>query len=372
MPTTDTSAPQTGKPLDIRGRPAPPGTPTGTKTNPPSRYIVGPVYDWLLFLLPPVMALGLGILVSDWDLANIDFEFYDHEVTWAGLLIGIFIHAHLFAVFFRSHGNAAIRRLHPFRFFLVPVALYAAMVSSLWVLITVSVLATFWDVYHSALQTFGFARIYDRKAGNDAAAGRRLDWCLNQLLYVGPILAGVTMMHHVDDFEEFENVGATFFTAIPGFMAANQSYFTGFILMGGIAFLAYYVWAQVQMHRQGHAISMQKVFLLTSTGAVSIYTWGFNTFGEAFFIMNFFHALQYFAIVWAFEKKNMMKLFRVDRLPFAKPLTIALFLGTAAAYGFWVESVGTGMEALWAITLVVSIMHFWYDGFIWSVRKKQV
>jgi hypothetical protein len=27
---------------------------------------------------------------------------------------------------------------------------------------------------------------------------------------------------------------------------------------------------------------------------------------------------------------------------------------------------------LGAITLIVSIMHFWYDGFIWSVRKQQV
>ncbi len=56
-----------------------------------------------------------------------------------------------------------------------------------------------------------------------------------------------------------------------------------------------------------------------STGLVSIYTWGFNTWGEAFFIMNVFHAVQYFGIV-----------------------------------------------------LVMSIMHFWYDGFIWSVQKKQV
>ncbi len=25
-----------------------------------------------------------------------------------------------------------------------------------------------------------------------------------------------------------------------------------------------------------------------------------------------------------------------------------------------------------AIMLVVSLVHFWYDGFIWSVRKSQV
>ncbi|MDB2691720.1 hypothetical protein N9Z36_04200 [Luminiphilus sp.] len=28
-------------------------------------YIVGPTYDWLLFLLPPLVALSIGYLVSD-------------------------------------------------------------------------------------------------------------------------------------------------------------------------------------------------------------------------------------------------------------------------------------------------------------------
>ena len=155
-------------------------------------------------------------------------------------------------------------------------------------------------------------------------------------------------------------------------MAANQSYFSWVVLISGGAFLAYYVWAQMQLQRRGHAVSLQKVYLLVSTGAVSIYTWGFNTFGEAFFIMNFFHALQYFGIVWAFEKKNMMKLFGVDRLPFGKPLAAVLFVGIAGAYGVWVEALDTSIEMLWAVTLIVSIMHFWYDGFVWSVRRKQV
>ena len=142
--------------------------------------------------------------------------------------------------------------------------------------------------------------------------------------------------------------------------------------MSGAAFLAYYVWAQTQLQRRGHAVSLQKVYLLASTGAVSIYTWGFNTFGEAFFIMNLFHALQYFGIVWAFEKKNIMKLFHLDGVTFGKPLAALAFVGIAGAYGFWVEALDTSIEALWAVTLIVSIMHFWYDGFVWSVRRKQV
>ena len=170
----------------------------------PSEYIVSPFYDCIFFLLPPTVALGLGILISDTGFANQDFDFYDQDVTWSGLLIGILIHAHLVAVFFRSHGNAAIRQLHPYRFLLVPILLYVAMLSSPWVMISVSVLATFWDVYHSALQTFGFARIYDHKAGNNPTVGRRLDWHLNQLLYAGPILAGATMMDHIEDFGEYD------------------------------------------------------------------------------------------------------------------------------------------------------------------------
>ena len=55
-----------------------------------------------------MFALSLGVLIADTGLANETFGFYDHDVTWTGLLIGVFIHAHLVAVFFRSHGLSLI------------------------------------------------------------------------------------------------------------------------------------------------------------------------------------------------------------------------------------------------------------------------
>ncbi len=338
-------------------------------------YIVGRRYDRVFFLLPPLAALLLGASISGTEFADREFDFFGYDVSWSSLLIGIFIHAHLVIVFFRSHGNPEIFAAHRIRFIAIPVLLYAGMLSSLWVLISVSVLVTFWDVYHSALQTFGFGRIYDRKSGNDPQHGRRLDWWLNHLLYIGPIVAGATMIDHFEDFEEFEEIDsarAAFFTKIPAFMEGNQQYFTWTILAAGSLFLVYYVWCQWQFHRQGHSISPQKVFLFTSTGACSIYTWGFNSFGEAFFIMNLFHALQYFGIVWSSEKNHMMKLFRVDALRYGKPIALSLFIALPLAYGAWVEAVDTDIRYLWSITLVVSLLHFWYDGFIWSVRKQQI
>lgn len=331
-------------------------------------YIVGPVYDWLLFLLPPVAALAIGILLYDSVVATHRFEFWDQTFTPAGLFIGMFIHAHLVLVFFRSHGNKDIFRAHPWRFTAVPLLLFGLMNASLWILVSVSVLATFWDVYHSGLQTFGFARIYDRKAGNDALVGRRLDWWLNQLLYAGPIVAGATMIDHFGDFQEFEQVGSAFFVSIPAFMEGNQRYFTWAVVIGGTCFLVYYLYAYARLYRQGHQVSLPKVYLLASTGAVSIYTWGFNTWGGAFFIMNFFHALQYFGIVWAMEKKSIKRIFGVEQSGTA----LVLFITSAAVYGYFVQAVDPNIHVLWSIVLTVSIMHFWYDGFIWSVQKKQV
>ena len=246
------------------------------------------------------------------------------------------------------------------------------MCFSKWAAVSVAVIATWWDVYHSALQTFGIGRIYDMRAGNGPMVGRRLDYLINVLLYTGPILAGATLMLHIEDFEDFERVGSVFFTAIPAYTIERQGIIRGFILLVGLPFLAFYLYRYWSYYRQGYKVSHQKVALLASTGFCSIYAWGYNSFGEAFFIMNFFHALQYFALVWWSEKKHMQSLFGLSKFSWGRPATFVLFLAIAFGYGLWAEVGNMGNDFVFNAVLVVSIMHFWYDGFIWSVRKKQV
>ncbi|RKG59371.1 hypothetical protein D7X30_09880 [Corallococcus sp. AB011P] len=333
-----------------------------------SPYIVGPVFDWAFFLLPPLLALGLGIAISGTAFSDAPVRLFGQEKTWAALLVGSLIHAHLVAVFFRSHGNPAIFRLHPLRFVLVPVLAWAAIRGSAVVAAAATVLATFWDVWHSGLQTFGLARIYDRNRGTPPSAGRRLDFWLNHLLYAGPILAGATMLDHFSSFESFEAVGMPWLASVPVRMTATHRVWTLGVLAVGGAFLVFYVAASVRLWRQGHRPSFQKVFLLVTTGACSIYSWGFNTWGEAFFIMNVLHAVQYLALVWATEGERLRERLRLKW----RGLALALFLATVLAYGVGAELLDPDLESLWACTLVVSLMHFWYDGFIWSVARKQV
>jgi hypothetical protein len=237
-----------------------------------STYIASPAHDWVFFLLPPMASVALGIFISGSWFSTARIDYFGSTVARASLFLGIFVHAHIVSTVFRSHGNPSVFRLHRWRFVLAPLALWVTMMTSMWVLIGVWVLATFWDVYHSALQTFGFARIYDNRAGNDAGTGRRLDWLLNHLLYAGPILAGVTMIDHFGDFHAFDELTDVFFTGIPVFMDTNQRYFAWAVLLGGTAFVAYYLFTYWRLQRDGHRISGQKVFLLASTGLCSIYT----------------------------------------------------------------------------------------------------
>ena len=45
----------------------------------------------------------------------------------------------------------------------------------------------------------------------------------------------------------------------------------------------------------------------------------------------------------------------------------------AGSYGVWAELVDSSEQRVaLSVTLMVSLIHFWYDGFIWSVRRREV
>lgn len=333
------------------------------------KYIVGPIYDWVFFLGAPMLALALGIFVSDTWLTSETRYLGPEDDTLVGFFIGTVIHAHLVAVFFRSHGNPQIRKLYPIRFLVVPIVLYAAIVVSPWIAVASTVVATFWDVWHSGAQTFGFARIYDRNHGTPPELGRKLDFWLHQLLYAGPILAGATLMDHFKTFESFESIGDAFFSAVPARVEGAAGTLTWVIVCAGGAFLVYYVMTYWQLAQRGYRPPWLKVWLVASTGFVSIYSWGFNTWGQAFLIMNLFHGVQYIALVWAMESKRIATLMRMPKHP---RVVLAIYLGSLLGYGLGVQALDADLTHLWAITMVVSLMHFWYDAFVWSVRKQQI
>jgi hypothetical protein len=336
-------------------------------------YIVSPLYDSVFFTLSPVFALGGLALVGALGMT----------VPQMLVLNQIFVQAHLVLVFLRSHANRNIFKRFPVRFTVVPVVLMTAVALSRTVAILVVVVGFFWDIYHSAQQTFGLARIYDRMAGNDAELHRTADRWLNHLIYVGPIIAGLAFVSNLKPFNLLGDVGWTIFTYVPAYGNAWHAWLTVLIVAIAVPFLGWYCWRTWELHRDGFKVSVPKITLLVSTAFVSILVWGFWPLGAGLFVSNLFHAMQYFALVAHTERHTISsRLGREnDRWDFGATWMVMLALGIS--YGAWVSfflaghNIVSGYDSLairlaFAVSLTISILHFWYDGFIWSVRKKLV
>jgi len=117
-------------------------------------------------------------------------------------------------------------------------------------------------------------------------------------------------------------------------------------------------------------VSRQKVLLLSSVGISSVWAWGFLPPFYAFFVANFYHGLQYFAIVWAVEKTTIKRVFGVAGYSHGQWLGLLLVVMSMLAAGSAYKIYGT-FDLQWGIALftTVSLMHFWYDSFVWSARE---
>lgn len=339
-----------------------------------SPHIVGPVYDALFFLAPPLVAFALGILLAESGASERYVEFGGESRRLVGVCLGILIHAHLVAVFARSHLDAAILQRHRVRFVVVPLLLFGALLASPHLAAASIVVATFWDVYHSGAQTFGLARIYDRNAGRkEDTFGRRLDAIAQQLLYAGPIAAGVSLAAHVhafDEFESFDDPISAVLASIPAAVESRAGLISKGVLGFAAAFFVFYLAHRTRCRARGDRSSPRAALLVTVTGLCSVVTWGFDRWGEAFLVMNTFHAVQYLALVNATEGAKVGARLGLPSSGAGRLASVLLFLGATFGYGFLVE--WSDAEVVWATSMVVSLMHFWYDGFVWSVRRGDV
>lgn len=346
-----------------------------------SEFVAGRWYDSAFLTVSPLLALAISALLPWFAYPFQMTQALGKTDTRVALFISVWTTSHLVAVFFRSHLNRDIFAQHRFRFLGVPPILVLLLASAPALHAAGFVLAVLWDIYHSSSQNFGLCRIYDSKLGNDPGAGRRLDFWLNHVLYIGPIVAGLSLMATLEAFRTFAGVGwsgvGRWLQAVDGVRPILR----WSVIVGGGTFLAFYLAAYARLVRGGYRISRQKVVLLLSVAVSSVWAWGFLPPEQAFFVANLYHALQYFAIVWWMERKNLRQQFHLGRSALGSVIALLAFAGVLALLGMGVELASNrysygGESRIWrfagAAALMCSLVHFWYDGFIWSVRRKQV
>lgn len=212
--------------------------------------------------------------------------------------VAILTFAHLIAVVPRAYLNAEVFASNRLKLTVVPVLLVAGLALSPALLLVGGILTVFWDVHHSALQTFGLARIYDMKAGNDANRLRRTDLLLNWALYVGPIAAGASLLVHLASLEALSSLDLVAIATAPGLVERHHGLIVGLAVAAWLCVVAGAAVAYRIEVQRGYRLPVHKAALLVSTGGVSIAAWGLAPPVMAFAAVNLFHAVQYFAIVW--------------------------------------------------------------------------
>ncbi|MEE3331018.1 MAG: hypothetical protein VX246_09125, partial [Myxococcota bacterium] len=210
-------------------------------------FISSPAYDLYFFILSPLLALciilTLDLTPSSWAVQRTTV--FGMKLPLITLFIGSWTFAHLFAVVFRSHANPMVFKRHWPRFVIVPGILFLLFMNDPRALAIGLVVASFWDVYHTSMQNFGFCRIYDSKMGNSAEQGRTLDIWLNHLVYIGPIFMGLSLQPHLNFLLGLRSEGIGW---DPGPLLITpvlsaQTAITQAIRLIGAAFLAYYIYA---------------------------------------------------------------------------------------------------------------------------------
>ena len=341
-----------------------PHSPAGAAVTPPSQtssaWILGPVRDSLLFIGAPLVAIATFLPMRAW--------FSSQEI--AVVLLAIFTFGHHFPTFLRAYGDHELFARYRWRFLLAPPIIFAG---ALWFnardLHGLLLFISMWDIWHLMMQHYGFMRIYDSKAGAISPVASWLDWALSYSWYVTLILISPHYSHNL--------LSRAYLTGLPLIspetLAAAR---TGMSTLTALLTLVY-IGYHLNRWRQGRPVSWRKFTLLgIFIGATYFLYVYIDDFLVGFTIWSAFHCIQYYGIVWMFNRNRVAKHGHVTaftRFLFRPRVAlVVLYMAMIFAYGFinyWASAVpGQFQSLLIAFIITSGGMHYYYDGFIWKMR----
>jgi hypothetical protein len=231
----------------------------------------------------------------------------------------------------------------------------------------VAVVGGIWNAEHILMQRYGITRFYGRKAGDDQGPLERwmlVAWFLIPLLWI----AARGDLRHVLDRLSSGSVDAD----AAGVLArlTTEAAVALVLVMLAAAYLT--VRWLVNEHRPGSGWNPGKSIYLLSTAGL---------FGLAFVdpiaaVVGFVasHSIEYFALVnrsVASERDHVGLLGRIAHRPHGQLAFFGGYVLVATVIFFLLYRAAPASVLLMAI-LTIGAVHFFYDAFIWKLRKAEV
>src|SRR6184192_4295457 len=273
----------------------------------------------------------------------------------------------------RAYGDRALFERFKWRFILAPLFLLAVCTAFFWWdLKGILLVVFFWGVWHGLMQTYGFCRIYDAKAGTFDALTRRLDFAMCVIWFA--TAEALSPYRLSDTLDTYYMCGGPFIP--PSVVHHGQQ----LILLAAIAVSVLFLVHFLRMWIIGHRPNPVKVALLITSIA---FWWYCNNLvanilvGIALFEV--FHDVQYLSLVWIYNRNRVEKDSNIGgfmRFVFRRSGSlIGLYVGLVFAYGsvsYFNAHVGmeTVKRILTGVVTASTLLHFYYDGFIWKVRER--
>src|SRR6184192_4602064 len=300
------------------------------------------------------------------------------QTRWSAQDIYVFVAAfgamgHHLPGMIRAYGDRALFDRFRWRFLVAPVFLLATCVSFYWWDLKGIVLVVFfWGVWHGMMQTYGFCRIYDAKAGSFAALTRRLDFATCATWFAAAVLLSPQRM--TDTLETYYASGGPFIP--PSLLRNGQQVVLAVAIVVGILFLFNFS----RMWAEGKRPNPVKLALLATTIAFWWYcNNGVTNILVGIALFEVFHDVQYLSLVWIYNRNRVEKDSTIGgfmRFVFRRSGSlIGLYVGLVFAYGsvsYFNAHVGmeTVKRILTGVVTASTLLHFYYDGFIWKVRER--
>src|SRR5438270_7854117 len=273
----------------------------------------------------------------------------------------------------RAYGDRALFERFKWRFILAPLFLLAVCVAFFWWdLKGILLVVFFWGVWHGLMQTYGFCRIYDAKAGTFDALTRRLDFAMCVIWFATAVALSPYRLS--DTLDTYYMCGGPFIA--PSFIQHVQQLILFAAITVSVLFLLHFgrLWII------GKRPNPVKLALLITSIA---FWWYCNNLvanilvGIALFEV--FHDVQYLSLVWIYNRNLVEKDTNIGgfmRFIFRRSGSlIGLYVGLVFAYGslsYFNAHLGIEIvkRVLTGVVTASTLLHFYYDGFIWKVRER--
>lgn len=355
-------------------------------------WVLDAVQDPLFIIAAPLASLAVAL----WLVAAYGIERGGAMVITAHVVLTV---AHHMPTFIRIYGDRELFQRYRWNFVLAPVVPFAFAVGVLGYLhaqrlpleymLYLYLFLALWDPWHFLRQHFGFMRIYDRGNAAPVRLASSMDWwiCVAWFLFV--MAASADWLPGILE-DLYRSTGLPLVLWLPaGFLGSLQWGMGALAALATFLYAGYLLWCV----RRGYFVSLAKIALLLCTFGVMLLTYTPNgwiqslapgwSFQLGFATVGIVHMTQYLAIVWRYDRRlveqqrarpGWFAWLHGRRGVWSGMLGAVVYIVFCMAYG---DLVTTRPESRWLLSLVLALgftstlLHYYYDGFIWKVRHRE-